>query len=538
MPAEHSRPNFFLILGLDPNAPWDERGYVRALDEKKREWSGQRSGVKTQPATVQARRNLSLVRDIERVMRHDASRDVERQAAIKLAVEENRERADNVARRVELMLAKGFLYEAEYEAVKGDLGAADEAVRRRVEAAERRPDPDAPGLAGNERLDQATERNLRDSLRTVGKADLYEVLREVAPHVGSASPRADLLGAADKLYQKARHTANKDTPEVSARQVLAGIARTVFGTDESRRRYEFSMRLAPLDAMLERYRQDLAPARAIDARQAEMFLREAVESGIEVGLAKEVFIAYFRRLKWVVEIPGAAAEATLKTLGSCPRCAELNDPAARHCVKCGSVLMSRCPRCGIELLAGAGACPQCGLHVGLHDYVEYLADEAEGFLTRGDADGADDSLRQANREWPLGPDSQDPLAIRLRQLAERLGPVQESQRRVIGQIGALMDSRSYRSARRQLRELPFRSAAASAMLESCENAIRESDLRVAQARRPGIPEERKAALLLEALRHCADNTEASRELSMLPPSPPRGLRAESDEERCVVRLTW
>lgn len=537
MPADDPRPNFFVVLGLDPRVPWDERAYKSALDKKKQEWSKRLShGVKTHPATEDARRNLSLVREIESVMRNKARRETEQKNATAAAEDERRERTARVARRVDVLLAKGFLYESEYAELKADMAAADEAVRRRVESAQRRPDPQA--RTDSARLDSVTEQNIRDYLRIVGKGDLYDVLREVVPGAGPASPRTELLAATDEFLRKTWHIGNKDRPKVGAREKLAGIAKTVFETDENRRRYEVSRRLAPLGPVLEQYKQDLVVAQRVDACQFEMFLRGAAEIGIDVALAKEAFLVYFRALGWPVEVPAALAEAVLKTLVSCPRCTELNDPAGKHCVKCGSPLRDGCPRCDLELPVGASACPQCGFRVGMRDYVEYLAGEAEALLARGDAAGADDCLRDAAREWPLGHDSDEPLALRLRRLEDRLGPTRDQQQKIIRQIDRLLESRAFRAARRQLRELPFSTPATSEMLQRCEDAIRESDRKVAQANEPGVSNERKTALYLEALDYCADNSEASNELLLLPPSPPTGLRIKPDEDQGVVRLSW
>ena len=537
MPSDDPGPNFFVILGLDPRAPWDERAYKKALDKKRREWSSQlQRGVKTHSATDEARRNLPLIPEIELVMRDKTKREAEQKKATAAAENERLERAARAARRADVLLARGFLYEPEYEELKADLATTDEAVRRRVESAERRPDPRSH--SGNGRLNPEVERDLREYLRRVGKGDLYEVLSEVAPGIGATSPRAELRAAADEFYRKTLNIGAKNSAENSARHRLAGIAQTMFETDENRRRYEISRRLAPLDPVLEQYKQDLAIARRVDARQFEMFLRDAVKRGIEVAPAREAFLAYFRDLGWLVEVPTASAEARLEALISCPRCAELNDPAGKHCVACGSPLSDNCPRCDLELPAGASACPQCGFRAGMRHYVEYLAEKAEELLAHGDVAAADDRLREATRLWPLGPDSDEPLAIRLRQLDDRLGPVRDQQQETIRRIDELLASRTYRAARRQLRELPFSTPATSEMLQRCDDAIRDSDRKVAQAREPGISTERKVALYLEALDYSADNSEASRELLLLPPSPPTGLLVKPDEDQGVIRLSW
>ena len=536
MSGEVARPNFFLILGLDPEVPWDDAVFASALSNARALWSRQRSGIKQHQTTVDARRNLGSVGEIKRVMMDPGAREAERRAALAERRDDARRQRARLTERVNLMLAKGFLYDAEYEDLQGDLATADEALRQRVEAAQRRPLESA--REDDERLDQATERNLKNNLGILGATDLYAVLREVEPGISGDSPRADLSEAADKLYRKARNTADKNRPEVGAMQELAGIARKIFGSDELMRKHTLSMLLLPLTEILERYEQALARVRAIDSRQFELFLEEAAGKGIDIARAKNAFTRYFRERNWSVEPPTASAERSLKAMVACPWCAMLNAPDLKHCANCGNPLKDECPGCGTRISASAGACPQCGFPVGQRPYAEYLAEETEACLTRGDAVGAADFLRQAAQAWPTGPKSQDPVAVRLKRAEEALEVVREQQRQAIEQINLLMESRSYRAARRQLRSLPYSSHATREMLARCEDAVRASDQRLREARRPGLPDERRAVLYLEALDHCADNGEALRELSLLPPVPPRRLRVEEDTERRVVRLTW
>ena len=536
MTTEGSRPNFFILLGLDPEGPWDPAAFVRAFEDARELWSRQRNGIKTHTTTVEARRNLTLVREIERVMLDPEARDAERRTAAAERADELRQQRGRLSERVDLMLAKGFLYDVEYDDLRGDLTAADKSLRQRIERAEKRLFVQA--RKDEERLDQATERNLRANLGILGETDLYSVLHGVDPKISSSSSRTDLSAAADKLYRKARNTADKNRPEVGAMQVLAGLAKKIVSSDELVRRHNFSMLLAPLDAIVEKYERVLARVHAVDARQFELFLREAATKGIDLSLAKDVFTGYFRERNWSVEVPSASAQASLKTMVPCPRCAELNDPKAKHCANCGSSLEHRCPRCGEKIPVSARACPQCGFRVVQRHYAEYLAEETEACLARGDVIAAADFLQRAQQVWPLGSESADTLAARLRLAEEQLRPAREQQRQAIEQINALMESRSYRAARRELRGLPFSSPIISEMLQRCEEAVGASEQRLREARRPGVPNERKAVLYLEALEYCTDNSEALRELSMLPPAPPRRLRAEPNEERRIVRLTW
>jgi hypothetical protein len=537
MSTEDSLPNFFSILGLDPSAPWDQAAFHRTLDEKRSHWSSQRSGVKTNPATVEARRNLALVRKIEGVMLDPQSREKQRAAALKERKDELRQQHDHFASRLDLMLAKGFLYDVEYEAlrVEEDVLADNPALRKKLEAAEKRPFQQA--REDNERLDQATERNLRANLAILDEPDLYAVLRTVDADISETAPREQLRAAAGELYRKARNKADKNRPEVGAMQVLAGIAQKIFGSDEQMRRHNFSMLLAPLDGILDQYERALAPVRAVDSRQFERFLREAAAKGVDIALAKDVFVGYFRERNWSVDPPHASAEAWLKSQVPCPRCAVLNEPGADFCISCGAPLKMVCPRCHGRISVTARACPKCGFPAGQRDWAEYLAEETEACLDRGDLAAAD-LLRQAEAAWPVEPGGDDPLAARLKLAREKLGNLREEQQVTIDQVAALMDDRSYRAARRLLRSHTIRHPSASRWLAECEAAVQAADQLCRDAVRPGVPNERKAVLYLEALACCGDCREAEQQLSRIPPSPPRRLRVNTDTEHRVVQLVW
>src|SRR5262249_51484440 len=151
--------NFFIILGLSPDEPWDEEAYRRALSEKRNQWSRQRAiGIKRHDATDNAQLYLSYYREIERVMRDPHAREAEREAA-------RRERAADVHRRrkviadlLEMWLEKGYLLEEEYERLRDDEALlADDTLRQRLEDAPRRPRDQARD--DGQRLDPAIEDN-------------------------------------------------------------------------------------------------------------------------------------------------------------------------------------------------------------------------------------------------------------------------------------------------------------------------------------------------------------------------------------------
>lgn len=347
-----------------------------------------------------------------------------------------------------------------------------------------------------------------------------------------------LLEAADDLYRKARNTANKNLPEVGAMQNLAGLAKRIFSSPDLRRRHDASMRLRALDSLLDRYESSMQVARAIDSAQFERFLAEATARGIDMGVARDDLIARFRKRGWSVEVPSAATEARLRAQVRCPHCSRLNAPDADHCAHCGRAMRSQCPRCGSVVPGAEHACSACGFPVGEQEYVGYLIGQAEACLARNDIRGADQHCTEAGQLWPVPEDRPDALTGRLVVIRERIKSERTTQRKIIGQANALMDAQAYRAAAQLLRAALVAHPDLAGPLEQCEKAIEESDKRCREAQAPGLSDEERADLYEEALRLCADNEDARRELSRihLSPAVPEPLSAQGHPPRAFMRL--
>lgn len=529
-----SKPNFFLLLGLDPAVPWSQAAYERALADSRNRWSRQSSGIKDDPATVEAKRNLALIRELKGVLLDPVKREAERGAALTAQADELRRQQDRLSERLDLMLAKGYLYDVERNALVAD--GADAGLIRRADAAEILPLDQA--RQDSERLASETERILKTNLAIVRSRDLYQLLAAVDPQVTVTSPLEQLTAAADALYRKARTMADKTRPEVGAQQTLAGLAREVFSSAVQRRRHDFSMQVAPIEAVAERYAADLSPVRRVDARQFEVFLRTAAERGWDLTLAQDIFARYLRDRGWTVETPPEQAIQWLRDQQPCPVCASPNDPAAEHCARCGARMRSPCPGCQEQVRAQDDACPHCGFRVGQRAWVLYLAEEAEAALAMSDPEGAAAAVRRAQLDWPLDQDSDDELAVRLRTAADRAEQLRNTEHTGLDKIKRLMDARSYRTAMTRLRSLGTLSVNGEAMLTNCAKFVREADELCAAARNQGLPPDRRADLYLRAMELCSDHGEARRELRTIAPTPPRGLQVVTDEKRQRIRLTW
>jgi hypothetical protein len=121
-------------------------------------------------------------------------------------------------------------------------------------------------------------------------------------------------------------------------------------------------------------------------------------------------------------------------------------------------------------------------------------------------------------------------------LSATIEDLRAGQRSLIGRIDPLMDARDYQTAARLLRGAVVTYPALRGHLEQCEDAILASDQRLRAARAPGLTDERRAELYHEALRQCADNDEARRELSLISLLPviPGPISAQGHPPRMSV----
>jgi Double zinc ribbon len=140
MTVNGGRPNFFVLLELSDQEPWDEAAYARALSEKRNLWAKQAQGDQAQQATIEAQRNLRLLGEIERVMGDPQARGAEQRAAAGGREDDLRHRRRMIADQLADMLEKGYLLDDEYERFRDEEAVqTDDLLRQRLADAERRP---------------------------------------------------------------------------------------------------------------------------------------------------------------------------------------------------------------------------------------------------------------------------------------------------------------------------------------------------------------------------------------------------------------
>ena len=64
--SAREKPNYFVLLKLDFNAPWNEQDFQHALSQARGQWARDASGLQSQPKTGDAKQYLSYTRTSSR----------------------------------------------------------------------------------------------------------------------------------------------------------------------------------------------------------------------------------------------------------------------------------------------------------------------------------------------------------------------------------------------------------------------------------------------------------------------------------------
>lgn len=537
--ANVDRPNYFLLLGIDAEAPWDPARFEVLLRAKRGEWARTvGNGVRTSNNVRMAQLGLDHLDDIGRVMADPAARDRERLDARRRLSDERARLLADMERDLAIMLDKGFLWDADvatlrrnYPELATDPDQADRLDRIPTRAfAEQYPVP--------EQLASSTSVAIRHNLDQLGEKSLYTLLATVDPKASRSSTSATLSQAAKALYLQTQQNMNKMDQRLIATQNLAGHAMSVFGSDSERARYDNTLDLAPVVDLFAKYRSALGTVKRFEPGQVEGFLDESVAAGVARDVALAMLLQHFERnLKWTVLVPANVSGQVRDDQARCGVCQAWNEVDNQFCVVCGTRVRITCPSCDTTV-PGHGSCGTCGFPVGDYDWATLLARECEELLERADLPGAQAKHAAAGRAWPSAGD--DELGVRIGQCGVRLAGLREQRdaedQETARQLRTLVALRSYHAALNRATTAPVTVPDRDRIIQESTEAIREADRLCDRAKRPGSSIHVRANLYTHALASCADHRRALSALSALPPAPPRGLGVECADD--VVRLTW
>ena len=521
-----TRPNYFILLGLDPDAPWDATKFDAALKAKTSNWSRLSLGIGTK--AIAAQKNREMIPDIKRVMEDQMLRNAEAAAAKKeqgTALEGIRAKFDQ---QLALAEARGYLEKGEFDKLVAEFKDvySEKEIRSRLKV-EIRDDPTSPGPKAVPKINSSVIKAIEQRLESLGIPDLYQLLG-LKPNTSSEV----LCRAADELYHDMTIRQPKDF-EVTAKSELAGHAKTIFQSPDKRTAYNESLQQQSLDALLKPFDEYMnrRTDKTLTASQVQNFLRDAAEKGWQNDQALAKLKEHAGQRKWFVELPMIDQNPQQR----CGNCGVINSKQSQFCRKCNKPLLIQCPDCNQRVPSDEAGCSRCGFPVGNVFWIDEVLIECEGLLNHEEVKTADERLRTVERAWV--PKKADERVKKISRYREKIKSLVQEQQKHLEQLRQMIDQHHFYGAQRYLTTLPVRLAKDVAHDKKIisEKIERTREL-VKQAQLPSSNIDRKAELCLQALQICADAAEARALLSTIPLAPPSNVQARV--HGTVVSLSW
>jgi hypothetical protein len=246
-----------------------------------------------------AKKNLELLPQILRVMNDPALRAAQAAAARTELASARKAALERFEKEVAYLNTKEYIEQAEREAFINayiHLLPEHEIVRR---ITVRVGTPTLDTQQQTPPLESSIYKDIIDKLRSLHFSTLYELLGR--PQTTS---NEELCRAAEQLLSDMIRRQPK-TVEVMAKMDLAGHARNIFKSKDMRERYNESIRLSSLNALLKEL--DEIVSRTVEKELSEgqivIFLKAAREAGWEGEIALDHLKDHARQRKWFMHLP-------------------------------------------------------------------------------------------------------------------------------------------------------------------------------------------------------------------------------------------
>lgn len=334
------RENFYILLELPIDPPeTDLEAIEAAITKKQAEWSR----LRNHPTKgLQAQQFIGMIPEIRRVMSDPGLREEEAAAAKTHAETDKAGKIGEIDRHIDILMGKGFISKEEtirlatlhsmtekdiqdrirlkknekFSLVDQQLSlrmtkgyiTEDEinklAKRHSIKPEDVKSRVYTPMVMGDKakspspprQLDKSIEKAIRENLKLVDKASLYDFLG-----LHESADLESLQQAALEKKKQLSRVGRKDAA-VTAGNTLAGHCATIFKNEESRVAYDISLaksRLADLDSDI-----DISGFNGkIRQEYFKILVEKAMDFGMEEDEAKRYIKEYCARKNWTIEPP-------------------------------------------------------------------------------------------------------------------------------------------------------------------------------------------------------------------------------------------
>ncbi|MFP4158790.1 MAG: DUF1566 domain-containing protein [Desulfobacterales bacterium] len=332
------RENFYILLELSCDPPeTDPEVIEKAITKKQSEWSR----LRNHPTKgLHAQKCINMIPEIRRVMKDDALRAKEAEAASELLTRDRESKYPEIDRHIDILMgkgyvtpeekirlasvhgldesqiqdrlnarknekysridqqitlrmAKGYLTESEVEKIaKRNSAKHDEVMQRvRCPVVKTKKSPEA---AAPRKLDPSIEKTIHENLKLLNKSSLYDFLG-----LPESADLETLQKAAERKKKQLAKSSKKDAV-ATASNTLAGQCITIFKSEANRIAYDVSLaraKLAALDSDI-----DIAGINGkVRPEYFEILVNKAVDFGMEKQEAVQYIRDYCRRKKLTIE---------------------------------------------------------------------------------------------------------------------------------------------------------------------------------------------------------------------------------------------
>jgi hypothetical protein len=290
------RPNFFLLLALNPSEQWDTERYQQALQQKTAQWSRESQGVTKKALAAQI--NRTLLPQVQEVMENPVLRENEAVAARNLLARFYRMKHDQFERQLTLLNLKDTAEPEEIAAFISDFKhiLQPDEIRKRI-TVKIASTTDA-GTGQPQELDASLLKNITDRLEILHMKTLYELLQ-----ASNKEETASLLHISEELYTSLVRL--QPSVESTVKMELAGFATTIFQSETMRACYDTTIQMQSLqhffkdldDSMRRAANKELSP------RQILFYLEEACQAGWDEDEALQQLKMHARLHHWFLILP-------------------------------------------------------------------------------------------------------------------------------------------------------------------------------------------------------------------------------------------
>jgi hypothetical protein len=526
-----NRPNYFILLELDPQKPWSEEEYNQALKNKKTEWTKQFNHPQKKAA---ARKNAEMIPKIEALMKNKSERQKEAAEAIKIKSGNEQDTRAAFSETLKLFTSKGYITEdeitqllKEYSSVTNNNELRKELKNKGIEVRQQI----AETAQQEDVLKPSLMIEIKTNLEIINKKDLYDFLE-----LEKSTRTSDLLEKANRIYEQCLKTGGKTT-EVTVKGDLAGKAATIFKNDFERAKYDRALALEAFSILDEQIRKLAVRAdRTIYATEFTYLLDIARSNGLDVDKATNHIRKAASEKKLAVEVAGIEA---VKQKIRCLSCDRLNEKEREFCIECNAPLKVTCPKCKQVSPIENRVC-QCSFPIGNATNVRNLIAESQGLITEKVFEGAVVNLQYATQLWNTIPPVQlkDELTKTIEQYLQEAQRNQQQQQALQNKLRQAIQDRRFYEARTLLVRLQSDFSQLSLAQESSiiDREIKQAETTLSKVRTSNLEGEEAIALYQQILWNCKDCQSALEALAKTPPAPPKNLQASVGNR--LVSLNW